>query len=257
MSEAKIDRDLIINKLVETFKPNEKVYAFWLEGADGLGKVDQYSNLDFVIDVEDGYETKIFELCEQALSLLGELDLNYEEDHGHPKLRQKVYHLKNSSPYLEIDFCVQSHSRDKSGSTFIEKSIFEYPKVFFDKAKIVSYRARNESDQVKISQNIARKKELFNLLSQYHRVLKYCERNKFLEAFGYYQKHILRPMIELMRIKYTPYNTDYYIVHISDHLPEEELKLLEGFHQVTSVADIKQNINKALEWLKEFEEFEL
>jgi len=48
-----LDRDFIINYVKEYAKSKDYVYAMWLEGADGLNLVDEYSDLDFWFDVED------------------------------------------------------------------------------------------------------------------------------------------------------------------------------------------------------------
>lgn len=41
-----IDRNLILDKMVQSLKPTEYINALWLEGADSLGTVDQYSDID-------------------------------------------------------------------------------------------------------------------------------------------------------------------------------------------------------------------
>ena len=40
-----ISRDNITNKLREALEPLPFIYAFWLEGADAIGTVDEYSDI--------------------------------------------------------------------------------------------------------------------------------------------------------------------------------------------------------------------
>jgi len=247
--EPKIKREIIIKCLSEILVKQNTVYAFWLEGADGLNKVDEFSDLDFVADVEDGFEDEIFELVESELFKLGKMDICYLQIHSHPKLRQKVYHLEMSSPYLEIDFCIQSHSRDKSGSTFFEKDKIEFPKVLFDKKQVVQFRSRNQKDFEELDKNNAvRIKYLQSVVNQHHRILKYVERNKFIEAWSYFQKHIIEPLIEILRMQYTPFHSSYSIVHINDHLPKNELEQLEKYFRVKSVEEIREMTIKGVNW---------
>ena len=48
-----LDRNYIIDYIKKYAMSKDYVYAMWLEGADGLNQVDEYSDLDFWFDVED------------------------------------------------------------------------------------------------------------------------------------------------------------------------------------------------------------
>ena len=154
MNTEKIHRNVVIKAIENKLKDNENVYALWLEGADGLNCVDEYSDIDFVVDVEDGSEEEIFNLAEEALGALGDIDVNHRMKHGHPKMRQKVYHIKNSSEYLLIDFCIQSHSRDISEGVFVKGDMVEAPKVIFDKDNIVRFGDEQELNKEELRERI-------------------------------------------------------------------------------------------------------
>ena len=49
------------------------VDAFWLEGADAIGTVDEYSDIDYWLDIVDAYEEQAYEAVENALSELAEI----------------------------------------------------------------------------------------------------------------------------------------------------------------------------------------
>ena len=102
-----LDRTEMTGKLREALEPLPYVYAFWLEGADAIGTVDEYSDIDFWVDFEDKYEEQAYEAVENALSELAEIDYKYIMRHDHPKIRQRIYHLSGTSDYLMIDFCWQ------------------------------------------------------------------------------------------------------------------------------------------------------
>jgi hypothetical protein len=76
-------------------------------------------------------------------------------------------------------------------------------------------------------------------------VTKYVRRGKFLEAIGYYHKYVLDPLIEVLRVRYTPLNFEYGVVHISDHLPRELVLELEDLFKITSVEEVAEKVLRA------------
>ena len=231
-----IIREKIIMDIKDALEKNTTVYALWLEGSDALGCADEYSDLDFVADVEDGHEEE-----------LGNLDLHEKVYVNHPKIKQKIYHIKDTSDYLILDFNIQSHSRKKEESTFVRGDIVEAAHVLFDKCGVVTWK----DEDYKVSDH---KEEILNRLvdlksryQQHSRVIKYIKRNQFLEAYMYFMKYVVDPIIQLLRFKYTPKHDYLYLIHISSHIPERERLLLESFFKVTSVDDIYKNTKQSRE----------
>ncbi len=52
-------------------------------------------------------------------------------------------------------------------------------------------------------------------------------------------------------MQYTPFHPDYYIVHISRHLPSEVLMRLEGLFKINSVAEIETKSKEARMFFEE------
>lgn len=77
------------------------------------------------------------------------------------------------------------------------------------------------------------------------------KRAEFLEAFGYYQHWLLTPLVEVLRMQYTPLHPDYFIVHISRHLPSHVLRRLEVLFQVNSVVEIARKSKDARTFFEE------
>jgi hypothetical protein len=82
-------------------------------------------------------------------------------------------------------------------------------------------------------------------------VLKHVRRGEFLEAFGYYQRWVLEPLIEAQRMLHTPLHPDYYIVHISRHLPAPVVERLERLFQVASLEELEGKVADAVVWFTE------
>lgn len=244
-----IDRNFIIDYIKKYVIDKDYVYAMWLEGADGLGEVDEYSDLDFWFDVEDDKRDNFIDDLVNHLSLISKIDSRV--NNVTPDIYQSNIHLENTSEYLTIDLAAQNDSRDRKDTYFINGSIIEVPKILFDKKNIITFK---EQDDLKINTLYEVFIEKKNRILQYSRVTKYIKREQYLECFMEYEKQILRPITMICRILYTPYIYDYDLCHISRHIPENEAKDLEKLYKINSFDDIENNIIYALEKLKIYEE---
>lgn len=239
----------IINTLKEKLQPLSYTNALWLEGSDANGMVDEYSDLDICLDVNDEFESEAIAEVEKILNDLSPLDFKYVMRHGHPKLRQRIYHISGTNPYLAIDFCWQLHSRNPKESCFIRDSRIEFPLVLFDKTGVISYKdyeLKEYAEDIKYRFN-----ECLYRYSQHTRVMKYVNRGLYLEAYAYYNRYVLEPLIDMLRILYTPANTEYYLIHISQHIPGACAAKLEHFARIASLQDINDKIIPAEEWFSE------
>ena len=234
-----LTRDQIIKLLKNTFFTWDSVHALWLEGSDGLGRADEYSDLDFWFDADDGQEEAVLSECMRVLETAGRLDFVEHYNHPHPKIFQKTLHLEGTSAYLLLDLCVQSHSRGSEGCTFVENDIAEYPLVLFDKAGVVRIVPPPPDDTAAIA---AAAKQCVCVFAQRSRVVKYLRRGRYLEAFAYYQKYVCTPVVTMQRLLHTPRHLEYGPVHISDHLPAEAVKSLEALYQCRTISDIEERL---------------
>jgi hypothetical protein len=238
-----INRDIIIQCMADQFLNDDRVFAFWLEGSDGTNRLDVYSDLDIVLDVADGNEEAVYAQLEQTLQLLGRLDISFGPERQGPKLWYKVYHIEHTPPTLLLDVTIQSHSREFA---FTVENEYEVPKIIFDKASVIRFKHADFDAERSSHRN--RITHLEGIFGQQIRAVKYANRNLFLEAHAYYHKFVLNPLIELPRMQYTPLITDYYLVHISQHLPEDVVRELEVLYRLNDTADILRNIDKANTW---------
>jgi len=239
----KITREQIIEALGNELKNNSAVLAFWLEGADALDTVDRYSDMDVWLDVQDGHEGTVIKQVQVILSKIAPLDFAHEVDHPHPKIRQNFFHLKDTSEFLIIDVCVQSHSRE---FWHTKESQDEEVKIIFDKKDVIEFRNLDKTEfQNNQKKRIAELKKTFSFFQAW--VKKGVKRNNFLEALSYYHSFILKPLIELLRIKYEPTKREFGLKHIERDLPIEALKQLEDLYKVDSTSEISAKSQAANE----------
>lgn len=62
-----LSRDEIIKFMKEFSQNKPYVNAMWLEGADGVNKVDEYSDIDFWFDVKKEYQESFLYECIEEL----------------------------------------------------------------------------------------------------------------------------------------------------------------------------------------------
>jgi hypothetical protein len=237
-----ITRDQIIEAIHQHFLDHPFVYALWLEGADSNNSVDAYSDIDFWLDVEDRYVDSVFKEIEGILTKLSPFDHNSEAELPHPKLRHKIYHLENTSEFLKLDIVIQCHSRDPKESTYIIGDPIESPKVIFDKRNVIRFVEGDETNLYRaLKIRIKDLEQTFGHVS----VRRCIARGELIEAIAVYHRYVVDPLIELLRIQYTPLHHDYGLVHISRHLPEQIVIELEALVMVATGEKLLTNIHKA------------
>ncbi|MFH0906341.1 MAG: nucleotidyltransferase domain-containing protein [archaeon] len=236
----KISRSQILD-LLKKLESDKNIYAIWLEGSDAQNRADKYSDIDIWIDVSDNYVSKAFNLIEKLLKSLGDLDFAYETEHNHPKIRQKFFHIKNTSEFFIIDVCVQKHSR-----VFWYTSNFKDEKIktVFDKCNVVKFKKLNKKRFEKENkQKLLKLKSTFMFYQVW--VKKEINRNHFLEALFQYHEKVLKPLVELIRIKYEPTKSSFYLKDISYDIPKKYTKILEDLYKINSINDISKKLKKA------------
>jgi hypothetical protein len=215
----------------------------WLEGSDGLGMTDEYSDVDIWFDTNDDYAEKFLEECVAELGRLSEIDhILHERRPSHPFIFQTNLHLKNSSPFLMIDLCVQKHSRERAATIFIEGDIAELPQVIFDKENIISLKQPEPLSVEESRKIIDRQSAIF---SERSRVTRFIKRQKFIEAFAKFQEYMIEPIIALARLTHTPRIWNYGTCHISRHLPPDEVKEIGRLFQNKDMNDLIKNVESA------------
>ena len=230
-------RDEICRQLRLALEPKEEILALWLEGADALDRVDEYSDLDICVSVTEGSMDSAELIIRRVLCEFSDLDHELVSQRSSDR-RHLISHLAGTSVHalIDIDILVAC------GSEFFKDDPIEAPKVLFDKARVITFDVKNISGD----ELLAELDGLDKIINEHSRVEKYILRGEFLEAFGYYQKFVLTPLVQLARLVHTPNHHGYYIVHISRHLPESLLGQLEDLIKISALKTLEENLGIAL-----------
>lgn len=207
--------------------------------------MDAYSDIDMVCYVRDGYVGDAMVHLESCLSRLGALDLVYEEPGRPENNRYKVYHLEATPDSLLIDVTFQSETFPVS---FLYEDLTVVPVVLVDKANVVKFgHADPETTREQLCIQLVQAQGCYG---QRSRAIKYTHRKMFLEALIYYQKYVLGPLVDLLRIAHTPYQPDACLVHATRDFPPDVVTALETLYAVRSVEDIAERIMLADDWFQ-------
>ncbi|MNZ73670.1 hypothetical protein D3C78_920910 [compost metagenome] len=232
-----INRETILNAIVSDLGIEDYILAIWLEGSDGTKTLDEYSDIDLVCYTKEGCIDAAFTRLDACMLRLGKVDIAYEETGRPINNRYKSYHLQESSDSLLVDVTIQSESVPV---LFINEDKTVVPVILIDKTGIVKYQnVDHTTHHSQLQSQLIRAQGIY---SQRNRAVKYTKRGLFLESLIYYHKYVVNPLVDVLRIIYTPFQADSFLVHASRDFPVEVVLTLEKLYGVKTVEDIVDRI---------------
>jgi hypothetical protein len=255
-AEFKIGREDVLSALVSALEPLEYVHAMWEGGAAGFDRVDQWSDLDLQMVVADDRVEETFKRIEDALRSLTEIELKYRLPeptwHGHS---QCFYRLRDASPFLMIDLAVMKENSE--ADRFMESRIHGVHRMIFDKTGAVQDKAVDVDEHLKkIQGRLETLKTMFDLF--WILVPKEINRGNSIEAVSFYMNYTLRPLVEVLRIKYCPIRFFYYTRYAHYDLPPEVVTRLETLYFPKDLETLAKYRQEAEDWFWEvFDEIDL
>ena len=235
-----ITRETIIQEIAADLGSQDYILAIWLEGSDGTGSLDEYSDIDMVCYTKEGFGEAALSRLDDCIGRMGTVDIAYEQPGRPANNRYKVYHIIGTPDHLLIDVTVQSESMPVA---FIHEDLTVVPVVLIDKAGIVKMaHVESAAHLSRLRQQWLQAQAIY---SQRSRAVKYTKRGLFLESMIYYQKYVLQPLVDVLRILHTPYQADCYLVHGSRDFPADVVLTLEYLYGVKTVQDIAERIEAA------------
>lgn len=248
MAANDLERSSIIDVVVRELEPLEFVHALWQGGAAAFGRVDQWSDIDFMVIADRDSIPAVFEAVEKALEKAIGIEKIFEvpqpTSHG---FFQKFYRLKNTSPFLLVDFAVGNlEKQDK----FLEPEIHGNPIVHFDRKGII---ASQPLDREKFKNNMALALERTKAkMETFQRFFdKEYNRGNYLDAFDFYYNFALGSLLMVLRMKHSPYHYTFRTKYANYELPPETVKKLEGLIFIRNPEELKVKYQELKEWFAE------
>ena len=242
-----LTRETIIQILVHALEPLAYVHAFWEGGAAAFDRIDDWSDLDFYIVVDDEKVDEAFLAIEKALKSLSPLKQVYEIPQlPWPGLSQKFYKLERASEYHIIDLVVMKLN---SPEKLLESEIHGNAVFYFNKSNKLKAPSLDKDKIVeKLQKRLERLKarfDLFNMVTQ-----KEINRGNYLEAIDTYHILTLASLVEALRITYNPLHHDFKMRYIHYEIPSEVIKKLKRLYFVESEKELQEKYHEATEWFQ-------
>lgn len=248
MTEQLLTRQQILSALREALEPLNYTHAMWEAGAAAFNRLDEWSDIDLQIDVDDECVEQTFEVVEATLLKLSPIDArNRIPDptwHGHS---QTFYRLANASPYLLIDLSV---SKQRSRDKFLQREIHGEPVVHFDKSNVIQLKPLDrEAFVAKLRERVEKLRSAFDLNKIL--VTKEIHRGNTIEAVSFYTSFTLRPLVEALGIKYRPARYSFFTRYVQYDMPEDVVRRLERLFFVGDPAELAARNAEGVEWFNE------
>jgi hypothetical protein len=245
MDTPSLTREPILTALIAALKPREAVFALWEAGAAAFGRVDEWSDIDLSVAVAESAVDETFKVIEETLAALSPIDLKYEVPqptwHGHA---QVFYRLTRAGKFLLLDITLM---KVNSTNKFLEPEIHGHPLIHFDKAGVVQAPA---ADPVALADRLKERLaslritfDLFQTLTE-----KELNRDNDIEALAFYHGFTLRPLVEVLRIRYQPARHNFYTRYIHYDLPEEAVQKLCELFFVRDALELRAKRRLAEDW---------
>jgi hypothetical protein len=239
--------EMMINraKLVEIIKPwalsKPHICAAWEGGSAATNRMDQYSDLDLTLVVDDDKVEDTFTDFESFLTNQFQIIRKYRLPepawHG---FSQCFYQIDQLTPYLYLDIAVMKKSQPEK---LMEEDRHGIAHVWIDKDNI--YHPSPSSKEV-INQRVNKmiesiKQTDFIMMIE---IEKGIERGLFLDVFPTYYSFIGRHMAILLNALHRPEKVDFGLRYAQLDYDNEDRELIEKALKVSNIHELKDSFDK-------------
>lgn len=215
-----LTRQNIIDTITRALTGQPWARAAWLGGSDANGRRDRFSDIDYILVVQDDHVEDSIAAVRAALSELAPVELEFRFPrptwHGHDQL---FCRLQGADPHLLIDFTVMKSSTPP-GQRFLEPDRHGVPLVLFDHdAFIAPVPIDTDSHLSKLRARLERIRVTFPLFQPL--VTRAVERDQPCDAAHFYMQLTLVPLVELLRMAHCPDRFDFGLRYLRDDLPPD------------------------------------
>jgi hypothetical protein len=213
------------------------ILAAWEGGSAANGSQDQFSDIDLCILSKEPVRS-VLDRIEATLNALGVSHTwqPHKSSWG-DGLQQRVIVLKNAPKHFSVDVAVFDINYPDILKDFLEIERHGKPLIYFDKVGAIKPTHANaevlfEQHQKRVD-DLAAGFRIFKTL-----VLKEIDRIHPIDAIGFYQTGLVRPLVEIMGMIYRPYRADFGQRYLHKDFPIEEQKLIEQLNYVASFEEL-------------------
>lgn len=239
---------MIIEEITQALNSLSYVHAFYEGGAAAFNRLDEWSDIDLYVIVDDNKATETFDVIERALMSLSRIIQKYDVPQTQWKnVSQAFYRLDNTSEYLIIDLAVLETGAEEK---FLDPSIHGKAVFYFKRnEKITIPRLDVQSFADRVHKRIERLKARFDMFNIF--VQKEINRGNFIEAVDLYYNLTLSSLIEALRIKFNPLHYDFRTRYVYYEFPKTAIQELEQLYAIKNREDLQKKYVRATAWFAE------
>jgi hypothetical protein len=233
---------MIIDALVSALEPLSYVHALWEGGAAAFNRIDEWSDIDVYMVVDDERVDDGFSAVEKALASLSPIKEKYETGKlPWPDVHQAFYRLEAAGDYLLIDLAVLTLS---SPEKFLDPKIHGNNVFHFNKAGKVQCSTMDPGEFAKkLSKRLKRLRARFGMFNIF--VQKEINRGNSLQAIDLYHGITLASLLEVTRIRHNPFHHNFRTHYANHELPTDVIRKLERLYFVKDLADLQGKYEEA------------
>lgn len=232
-------RDRISSAICRALRPLPNVLAGWEAGSVAFGALDGYSDIDLTFLVDDDVS---FDLLYAAAA--DSLETVSPITASHPVPPGRYYRLKEGGEFLLVDLCFL---RAGAPDHFLEVERHGHVLALFDKGDWLRPRPLDEGALAIKRDKRYRELQTWFLVSQSF-VRKAILRGQHAEALTSFWAYTMKPLAELLRMRYCPVRWDFGLRYLERDLPPAVYDQLRDLVFVRDLEDLEAKLARARAW---------
>lgn len=232
-------RSRLTSAVCYALQPLPTVLAGWEGGSAAFGTVDGYSDIDlnFVVDDDVSYDL-LYAATEAALEAVSPITASHFVPPG------RYYKLKDGGEFLLVDL---SFFRAGAADHPLEVERHGQVRALFDKGSWLRPRPLDEVALAAKRDKRYRELQAWFIVSQSF-VRKAVLRRQEVEALTCFWNYTLKPLTELLRMRYCPARWDFGMRYLDRDLPATVYDQLRNLLFVQDLAEIEAKLPAASAW---------
>ena len=232
-------RERISTAVCEALKPLPSVLAGWEGGSAAFGVLDEYSDIDltFLVDDEISFE-ELYAVAEKRLQAVSAMTAKHHVGLG------RYYKLRDSGEFFLVDLCFL---RAGASDHFLEVERHGRILPLFDKGEWLRARALDARALANKRDLRLRELQTWFLISQSF-VRKAILRGREVEAVAAFWSYTLKPLAELLRMRYCPDRWDFGLRYLDRDLPPTVYARFRELTFVRDLQDLDGKLMAAVSW---------
>ena len=232
-------RDWIVSAICRALQPLPSVLAGWEGGSAALGAVDAYSDIDLNFLVDDGASYDLlYAAAEASLETISPITASHFVPPG------RYYKLKDGGPFLLVDLCF---FRGGAPDHYLEVERHGHVRALFDKGDWLRARPLDEAALATKRDKRYRELQAWFVVSQ-NFVRKAVIRGQETEALAGFWGYTLKPLVELLRMRYCPVRWDFGMRYLDRDLPGPVYNELRDLVFVRDLDELEAKLARASAW---------